>query len=25
MDEKALQEAMQNFQLPANLRDRLGR
>ncbi|GAB2597323.1 signal recognition particle protein [Microlunatus antarcticus] len=25
MDEKALQEAMQNFQLPSNLRDRLGR
>ncbi len=25
MDEKALQEAMQSFQLPANLRDRLGR
>ena len=25
MDEKALQEAMANFQLPANLRDRLGR
>jgi len=25
MDEQALQEAMQNFQLPANLRDRLGR
>ena len=25
MDEKALQEAMASFQLPANLRDRLGR